>query len=113
MPGKFEIYRNGAGEYRFRLKAGNSETILVSKGHRAMGTVLRGVDAVQEHCGDASLFVPKTTKTGMFRFELQAKSRQVIGSSQNYRSRSGRDKGMRAVARATIGAKVVDLTGQA
>lgn len=31
--GKFEMYTDAAGEYRFRLKAGNGETILSSEGY--------------------------------------------------------------------------------
>ena len=33
MAGKFELYTDKAGEYRFRLKAGNGETIAVSEGY--------------------------------------------------------------------------------
>lgn len=33
MAGKFECYKDKAGEHRFRLKAGNGETILSSEGY--------------------------------------------------------------------------------
>lgn len=32
MTGKFELYKDKAAEYRFRLKAGNGEIILVGEG---------------------------------------------------------------------------------
>ena len=33
--GKFELYQDKAGEYRFRLKASNGETIGSSEGYKA------------------------------------------------------------------------------
>ncbi|MFT5500439.1 MAG: hypothetical protein ACI88G_000568, partial [Woeseiaceae bacterium] len=33
MSGKFEVYKDKAGEHRFRLKAGNGEVILSSEGY--------------------------------------------------------------------------------
>mgnify|MGYP001817851466 CR=1 FL=1 len=30
MPGKFEVYKDKGGKFRFRLKATNGQTILVS-----------------------------------------------------------------------------------
>lgn len=33
MAGKFELYLDKAGEFRFRLKAGNGENILASEGY--------------------------------------------------------------------------------
>jgi uncharacterized protein YegP (UPF0339 family) len=35
MAGKFECYKDKAGEFRFRLKAGNGENILSSEGYNA------------------------------------------------------------------------------
>ena len=43
MAGKFEIYQDKAGEYRFRLKAGNGETILTSEGYTTRSAVENGV----------------------------------------------------------------------
>ena len=37
MAGKFELYKDTIDEYRFRLKAGNGETILVSEGYKTKG----------------------------------------------------------------------------
>ena len=47
---------------------------------------------------------------GTERFDLKAKNHQIVGSSQNYKSRSGRNNGIGAVARAAIGARIIDLT---
>ena len=113
MAGRFEIYEDKAGEYRFRLKAGNGETILNSEGYSGKSAAMNGVQSVQENCSDDSCFASRQTKGGSFRFDLKAKNHQVIGSSQNYKTRSGRDNGIGAVGRAAGGAKVIDLTVQA
>ena len=113
MAGKFEIYNDKAGEYRFRLKAGNGETILTSEGYSGKSAAMNGVQSVQDNCSNKSLFAARETKGGSYRFDLKAKNHQVIGSSQNYKTRSGRNNGIGAVGRAATGAKVVDLTAHA
>ena len=34
MAGKFELYKDKGGEFRFRLKAGNGQIILASEGYK-------------------------------------------------------------------------------
>ncbi len=34
MPGKFEVYKDKGGEFRFRLKASNGQSILASEGYK-------------------------------------------------------------------------------
>lgn len=113
MAGKFEIYKDKAGEHRFRLKAGNGEVILSSEGYSGKSSAMNGVRSVQDNCADLACFSKRQTKGGRFRFDLKSKNHQVIGSSGNYKSRSGRDNGVRAVGRAVKGSKIVDLTVQA
>ena len=113
MAGTFEIYEDKAGEYRFRLKAGNGETILTSEGYKSKSSATNGVESVQANAADASLFVKKETEGGSFRFDLKAKNHQVVGTSQNYKTASARDNGIGAVGRASAGAKVVDLSARA
>ena len=44
---KFEVYKDKAGEIRFRLKAGNGEIIVVSEGYKAKDGCLKGIDSVK------------------------------------------------------------------
>ncbi len=46
---KFELYQDKAGEYRFRLKAGNGEIILVSEGYKAMASCKNGVESIKKN----------------------------------------------------------------
>lgn len=112
MAGKFEIYKDKAGEFRFRLKSGNGETILSSEGYKSKASAKNGVASVQKNGGDESRFDKSETSSGKFRFSLRAANKQVIGTSQNYASASGRNNGIKAVGRAADGAKVVDLTAE-
>ena len=48
MAGKFECYKDKAGEFRFRLKAGNGETILSSEGYSAKAGCDNGIASVKK-----------------------------------------------------------------
>jgi uncharacterized protein len=110
MPGKFELYTDKAGDYRFRLKAGNGETVLVSEGYKSRRSAKNGIQSVQKNARDVALFEPIETAKGNFRFNLRAKNKQIIGTSENYASSAARDGGMQAVGAAAVGAAVADLT---
>jgi uncharacterized protein YegP (UPF0339 family) len=45
----FEIYKDKAGEYRFRLRAKNGETILASEGYKSKASCLNGVESVRKN----------------------------------------------------------------
>ena len=109
MAGKFECYKDKAGEYRFRLKAGNGNTILSSEGYKAKAGCANGIESVRKNCADPERFVKKTTPSGKFRFSLTAKNKQVIGISQNYVTEGGCNNGMKSVANSAPGATVVDV----
>lgn len=110
MAGKFECYKDKAGEFRFRLKAGNGETILSSEGYSSKASCTNGIQSVQKNCTDEECFEKKTTSSGKFRFNLKASNGQVIGTSQNYSSESGCDNGMKSVGRSAPGAAIDDQT---
>jgi len=52
--GKFEIYKDVAGEYRFRLKAPNGEIIAISEGYTTKYSCQQGVDAVKKYAPSAT-----------------------------------------------------------
>ncbi|WP_082582062.1 YegP family protein [Aeromicrobium sp. Root236] len=53
MAGKFELYVDKAGEHRFRLKAGNGETIAVSEGYSSKASALGGIESVKNNAPGA------------------------------------------------------------
>ena len=52
---KFEMYTDKAGEFRFRLKARNGETIAASEGYKAKASCLNGIDSVRRNAPDAAV----------------------------------------------------------
>ena len=55
MAGKFEIYKDKAGEFRFRLKASNGEIIAVGEGYKSHAAALAGVESVKKNAADATV----------------------------------------------------------
>ena len=52
---KFEIYRDKAGEFRFRLKATNGQIIAVGEGYKSLQSCKNGVASVAKNAPDASV----------------------------------------------------------
>ena len=109
MAGKFECHKDKAGEHRFRLKPGNGQTILSSEGYSSKANCDNGIESVRKNSAVPERFEKTQTDSGKFRFNLKASNGQVIGTSQNYDSESGRDNGIASVARNAADAKVVEL----
>jgi uncharacterized protein YegP (UPF0339 family) len=55
MAGKFEIYKDKAGEFRFRLKAGNGEVIATGEGYKTKASALNGIESVKKNAPDAKV----------------------------------------------------------
>ena len=108
MAGKFEVYADKGGDYRFRLKAGNGEIILSSEGYSSKAACMNGVESVKKNAPDDDRYEKKETTSGKFMFNLKAANHQVIGSSQSYKSASGRDNGIESVKKNAPDAAVVD-----
>jgi len=47
--GKYEIYQDTAGEWRFRLKAENGKVIAVSEGYTRKESCYKGITSVQDN----------------------------------------------------------------
>lgn len=109
MAGKFEVYADKGGDYRFRLKAGNGEIILSSEGYSSKAACMNGVESVKKNAPNDDRFEKKQTTTGKFMFNLKAANHQVIGSSQPYKSASGRDNGIASVKKNAPDAAVLDV----
>ena len=110
MAGKFELYNDKAGEFRFRLKAGNGEIILASEGYKTRASAENGIASVQKNAPEDKRYERKETKAGNFMFNLKAGNGQVIGTSESYKSASGRDNGIASVMKNAPGAETKDLT---
>ncbi|KYK31684.1 MAG: hypothetical protein AYK19_16575 [Theionarchaea archaeon DG-70-1] len=52
---KFEIFKDAAGEFRFRLKAPTGEIIAVSEGYTTKASCLRGIEDVKKNASIAEI----------------------------------------------------------
>ena len=110
MAGKFELYTDKAGEFRFRLKAGNGETILASEGYKQRASAENGIASVRKNAPDDNRYERKETSSGKPMFNLKASNGQVIGTSETYSSASARDNGIESVKKNAPDAALSDLT---
>lgn len=110
MAGKFELYKDKAGEFRFRLKAGNGENILASEGYKDKASAENGIASVKKNAGDKARFEIKESTSGKPYFVIKAANHQVIGQSQMYDSTSGCENGVNSVMSNAPGASIDDQT---
>lgn len=52
---KFELYEDKGGEYRFRLKSRNGQTIAVSEGYTTKAACENGIDSVRKNAPEAEV----------------------------------------------------------
>lgn len=55
MAGKFELYTDAAGKFRFRLKAGNGQVIAVGEAYESKSAALNGIESVKKNAPDADV----------------------------------------------------------
>ena len=111
MAGKFELYKDKSGEFRFRLKAGNGENILASEGYEAKSGAENGIASVQKNASEEARYEIKEQSNGKPYFVLKAGNHQVIGKSQAYESEASCKKGIQSVMRTAPEAAIDDQTG--
>jgi uncharacterized protein len=55
MAGKFEIYTDSGGKFRFRLKASNGQIIASGQGYESKASCLNGIESVRKHAPEATV----------------------------------------------------------
>ena len=55
MAGKFELYTDKAGKFRFRLKAGNGEIIATGEAYETKASAKKGIESVQKNAVGATI----------------------------------------------------------
>ena len=107
--GKFELYQDKAGEYRFRLKASNGETIGASEGYKAKASASNGIDSVKKNSKDAGRFETFEGNNGQHYFKLKAGNGEIILQSQGYSSLAGATNGVESVMNHAPDAEIVEV----
>ena len=122
MTAKYQVYKDRAGKYRFRLRAGNNKIVAVSEAYESKAGCMNGVKSVQKNCEShvedqtknmEKITNPKyeifTDSAGEFRFNLKASNGEIIAASEGYETKEGVINGIEAVQR-SCDAEIEDLT---
>ena len=54
---KYELYKDKAGRFRFRLKAANGETVAVSEGYKSKASAKNGIASIGRNAPEAPVVV--------------------------------------------------------
>jgi len=121
MNAKYQVYKDVAGKFRFRLKAENNKIVAVSQGYENHAGVLNGVKSVQSNCGSeiedmtteaTRIQNPKYQvfydKSCGYRFHLIAANGEIIAASEGYTTKEGCINGIEAV-QASCNTEIEDL----
>ena len=54
---KYELYKDKAGEFRFRLKAANGQNVGRSEGYKAKASARKGIASIAKNAPDAPIVV--------------------------------------------------------
>lgn len=119
--GKFVVTLTGT-QARFKLVAGNGETIGVSEVYSGKDACLGGIESVRNNAAKAAIedqttgeakthpkFELYTDKAGEFRFRLKASNGEIILSSEGYSTKSGCKNGIESVIKNAADARVEGL----
>ena len=122
MKAKYQVYKDTAGKFRFRLRAANNKIVAVSEAYQRKASCMNGVKSVQANCGSKiedktigaeKLRHPKyevfTDVASKFRFNLSAPNGEVIATSEGYETKQNCMNGIEAVKN-SCDAEVEDLT---
>jgi uncharacterized protein YegP (UPF0339 family) len=122
LAAKYQVYKDMAGKFRFRLRANNNKIVAVSEAYESKAGCMNGVKSVQANCEShvedqtenmEKITNPKyevfTDTAGEFRFNLKASNGEIIAASEGYETKDGVMNGIEAVQR-SCSAEIEDLT---
>ncbi|EJB05609.1 hypothetical protein Rleg9DRAFT_4496 [Rhizobium leguminosarum bv. trifolii WSM597] len=52
---KFEVYKDKSGEFRFRFKASNGETMFLSEGYKAKASAMSAIESIKKNTPSADV----------------------------------------------------------
>ena len=52
---KFEVYKDKAGEFRFRFRASNGESMFVSEGYKAKASAMNAIESIKKNTPGADV----------------------------------------------------------
>jgi uncharacterized protein YegP (UPF0339 family) len=107
----FEVTRDAAKEFRWRLKAAGDKTLATSgQGYKAKADCLHGIKRIQEDVDSGKLkFEVYQDKAMKYRWRLKATNGQIIGaSSEGYKAEADVDRAIEVIKKGAARATVED-----
>lgn len=123
MSKKYQVYRDVAGKFRFRLLSENNQIIAVGEAYEQRDSCINGIRSIQSNC-DAQIEDLTATEVMRisnpkyqvfydekckWRFHLNARNGEIIAQSEGYESKQGCMNGIEAV-KSSCDAEIEDLT---
>ena len=109
---RFELYADKAGEFRWRLKAGNGEILATAgQGYKAKADAKKGVEHVMKAGADDKMkFEVYEDGKKEFRWRLKAGNGQTIAAaSEGYKAKADAEKAVESIKEKASKAEVVEL----
>lgn len=106
----FQIFRDRRGDFRFRLRAENGETILASEAYTTRAAAHMGVESVKRNAPSDGNYRKLQAATGQCYFTLVAGNGEVVGVSEVYSTTHARDRGIESVKINAPAARLEELT---
>ena len=108
---KFQLFKDSADEFRFRLLAKNGENILrSSEGYTSKQNCKNGIESVKVNSQLDERYSRLESKNNQYYFILNAANGEELGISEMYTSKQGMENGIDAVKRDAPNAPTEDLT---
>jgi uncharacterized protein YegP (UPF0339 family) len=109
---KFEMYKDNAMEFRWRLKDADGTTLATSgQGYKAKADCKKGVERIMKDAADKLKFEVYDDNAKQSRFRIIASNGQTIGSSSSgYKTKADCDKAVDAIKKGAKDADVADMT---
>jgi uncharacterized protein YegP (UPF0339 family) len=108
---KFELYKDKADEFRFRVKAGNGEVLATSgEGYKKKASAKNAIESLQKD-SDKLTYELYEDKKNEHRFRIKAKNGNVLASSsEGYSKKADAEKAMNAIKDGAKDAEISDET---
>jgi len=55
MAYKFQVFKDKAGEYRFRFRASNGEIMFASEGYKAKASAISAIESIKKNAPEAEV----------------------------------------------------------
>lgn len=108
---RFEMKKNGNGQFYFNLFSQNNEIILrSSEVYNTKQGCENGINSVKRHAPFDHNYERRRTSNFQYDFILKAANGEVIGVSETYTTEASRENGIAAVKRDAPTAPIRDLT---